>query len=75
VSRRGSWVVTDLSMLTLAKDSLRIESGEWTHTRTSVSGTQLTDHYTRISRSTDLTPPPIPPFVRGPVSPAAAVPR
>ena len=72
LSRRGGWVVIDQSMLTLVTDSLLIGSGELTHTRTSVSGTPLIDHYTLVSRTTDMTPPPIPPFVRSPVSAAAA---
>jgi hypothetical protein len=54
-SRRGNWVVFDY--LDIPTDSLLIQAGEWAYTTPTFTGTGPTYHYTRVSRSLDLTPP------------------
>lgn len=52
-SRRGNYLVIDLSGGELLRDSLLIASAELQRTAVTVSGTR-TEHYTRVSTSADL---------------------
>jgi hypothetical protein len=57
-SQRGKWLVIE-HPLNIGTDSLLIQAGELVHDRR--IGTTLTDHYTRVTRSVDMTPPSLSP--------------